>query len=106
MTAQGAVDWRKLKRFALWFIPYILWIVAIIYMTAPIFGEQVGNTISFDGPHFIAWLIAVIALLRAVSVWIGHVVVEMLGARMLNTFVYTPHHVKRFLPHLLRQMPM
>lgn len=78
MTTQGTVDWRKLKRLALWFIPYALWVVAIFNMTAPMFGEWVGDhVLRFDGPHFVAWMIVVIALVRAVSVWIDYVLDEM-----------------------------
>jgi len=80
MTTQGTVDWRKPKRLALWFIPYALWVVAILIMTATMFGEWVGdNVLRFDGPHFVAWMIVVIALTRAVSVWIDYVLDKMRG---------------------------
>lgn len=54
----------------LWFIPYALWTVAVLYMSLVIFGENVGGTIVVNGWQntlgmFIMW----IAILRAMGVW-------------------------------------
>jgi len=68
------IDLEKLKRFFLWFIPWVLWGIAIVRMTAPVLGTKKGNTIIFDGPQFVAWIMVVVALLRAIDIWITQVV--------------------------------